>query len=1512
MSPAAVDARSPNHKPSPPLPNPSSVPESPLNFSAVCDCGPDRDVPEFARSGSAVPPGRSRPRLVKVRRQIGSTSRAGSSEVGPGFYPFRSSNEVSVSSSDNGNMGFVFGASKSGFSEGLDSGQGQFSGGGIDPASSNIRKGTEFKQNENVGFVFGAKVNGLRTDFSGKNERFNGNGKEVASDDNGNTKTEPEPACGSFGSVSNSNTGKTEWGEFAKNSNSDDCGKKKHETQEAVCVEHGDAGFVFGANPNGLVSNLKSEKCDADFSKSFEQSRCNGSNAKIDHETEDRKSSCSDFVFGSSWCNSESNLSSEKRDSVENIEKQVPGAEPQTEFQKVEAVEKANTNGNWSLNNDSGVFVFGSSSRIGTSLNELREAKSGDEARLNSENLGSCNSTVGAQDNVSGPEVDGKCECRYESSGNIACGSSTSSAFKLPDEMRKLNINDSANVRGAEKTEISNSKSFFNAETASSSRRYRKFSKGCSKVSNFSSRCVQTNSFDKGSKVSFVDVEVTNGSSSVRSEESHVFESCSKAAYASGMCNSVCNSEPFTFQAGLGESANVGQFHKNQEVNDTEANVASSQPSFSTNSPEFQPSASEAASVGVEKENTKNSPSSPDGFGVSSVDLKTPICDPSSLKESLFPKLNKRMEFTVKNRSIKDKRFRETKHKLKKSSVKQRLGQDQTYKESSSQENPISPGCYSPMDFSPYQEITVTDQHSSEISAKPDGSFHQDNNCRTCSSDAPVPADLKVEDLGLPEKGLYSDRGDQESKELTEENFGYYSERSFILRCSSPSKAEFACSSVQMEQADGGCGTGVASLESIANYSSDVEKQENSPRMQFNFTSGLEDVKGKSFMFSATSARQERLSARKYRRRRKSRIGVGRDSSVNPSSNQSSSNATDKFEAGKQFNQYSSSSAEIHEACEKWRLRGNQSYRKGDLSKAEEFYTQGIISVPLSERSGSCLKPLLLCYSNRAAARMCLLRIREAIGDCMMAAALDPSFLKAQVRAANCHLVLGEVENALQFFNKCLEIGAGVCLDRRIILDAVDGQQKAQKVADCIDQSTKLLEQKNPDAALSALEIISEALLICLYSEKLLKMKAEALIMLRRHEEAIQLCEQSLSFAEKNFSSVYPSANVYGSPSERHSFVRLWRWCLISKSYFYLGRFEAALPLLDKLKQVGSTNDEAVSKDMDSSASLAVTIRDLLHHKNAGNEAFKSGKYSEAVDHYTVALSSSIESRRFAAICFCNRAAANQALGQICDAIADCSLAIALDGSYAKAVSRRATLHEMIRDYGQAASDLRRLISILVSQSSDNTKEYSSSGRSMGSVKDLRQAQMRLPIMEEAAKKVVSLDFYLILGSKQTDTSPDIKKAYRKAALRHHPDKAGQSLARSDSGDEGRLWKEISQEVHNDADRLFKMIGEAYAVLSDSDTRSQYDLDEELRKASKRSNGSSSHGRHSDAYSSESNNSRRHDYQSSPFERSSYRRNFRDNWKTYGSSYSRWPTVVTQVAVLGSGLLETIATVALK
>ena len=63
-------------------------------------------------------------------------------------------------------------------------------------------------------------------------------------------------------------------------------------------------------------------------------------------------------------------------------------------------------------------------------------------------------------------------------------------------------------------------------------------------------------------------------------------------------------------------------------------------------------------------------------------------------------------------------------------------------------------------------------------------------------------------------------------------------------------------------------------------------------------------------------------------------------------------------------------------------------------------------------------------------------------------------------------------------------------------------------------------------------------------------------------------------------------------------------------------------------------------------------------------------------------------------------------------------------------------------------------------------------------------------------------DFYEILGVKESATSKEIKKAYRKLAKQHHPD---------------------ANPGKPKASERFKEIGEAYSVLSNSEKRKQYD-----------------------------------------------------------------------------------------
>ena len=63
-------------------------------------------------------------------------------------------------------------------------------------------------------------------------------------------------------------------------------------------------------------------------------------------------------------------------------------------------------------------------------------------------------------------------------------------------------------------------------------------------------------------------------------------------------------------------------------------------------------------------------------------------------------------------------------------------------------------------------------------------------------------------------------------------------------------------------------------------------------------------------------------------------------------------------------------------------------------------------------------------------------------------------------------------------------------------------------------------------------------------------------------------------------------------------------------------------------------------------------------------------------------------------------------------------------------------------------------------------------------------------------------DYYKILGVNKTASEKEIKKAYRKLAMKYHPDHT--------KGDK-------------DAEETFKKISEAYAVLSDKEKRQQYD-----------------------------------------------------------------------------------------
>lgn len=457
-----------------------------------------------------------------------------------------------------------------------------------------------------------------------------------------------------------------------------------------------------------------------------------------------------------------------------------------------------------------------------------------------------------------------------------------------------------------------------------------------------------------------------------------------------------------------------------------------------------------------------------------------------------------------------------------------------------------------------------------------------------------------------------------------------------------------------------------------------------------------------------------------------------------------------------------------------YREKGSELYKSGDYSGAAEAYTFALSDNATADDGRAML------HSNRAAAFIMQRKFGEAIDDCDAAirwAGDDANIIvKALTRKSSALKNVGRLDAAIEALLKAAEIDSR---SQAALMKDVSTLKSAKRRHDEIIQE---------DSSIRKLHIIDGIVadLGCSF-KSLSMMRLDVLVDLRRLEEAHNLSNSLLRQSGSNDSELLLAR---------------------AKILYYRGDLENALKHLQQIMRTDPDNANC--------RNMLKRVRGVDELKRGGDDLYRKGLYAEALEHWSSCISLDPLNSVVVAKVYFNRANALSKLRRHEEAVNDCTSALSLDKEYAKAYIKRADCNHIIGGENriqQAIDDYEIAIELL------RDDEPTS--------KNLRQKLQEAKISLKRSKRK---DLYRILGVSRDADDDEIKKAYKKAALKFHPDKqAGKN-----------------DEEQEKATEMFKSIGEAYEVLSDPDKKRMYDEGVEVedleRSGSCQSNGHGCHG----------------------------------------------------------------------
>ena len=385
-------------------------------------------------------------------------------------------------------------------------------------------------------------------------------------------------------------------------------------------------------------------------------------------------------------------------------------------------------------------------------------------------------------------------------------------------------------------------------------------------------------------------------------------------------------------------------------------------------------------------------------------------------------------------------------------------------------------------------------------------------------------------------------------------------------------------------------------------------------------------------------------------------------------------------------------------------------------------------------------------YSNKGTCEKCLKQYKESIRDYEKSLEINPKNTKNMNRLASVYIIRGQIGNAKMLQEKALNLEPNNSIFR-------EQMTTIEKILeDEIKLEDKIKEKKFEDAEEVCKRMIEKE---SDFSELKLKY-IQILIENVKLTEALQYINNEINYEDKK---------------SNEQFDYLTALCL-----YYDGQYEKAKKQINLMKSKGNSID---TKD------LLEKVNTIDSIKTKANEIFKQKKYEEAIEEYTKILEFDPNNKKFNSLILANRALCYQKLNKNVEALRDSNQSIKLNPFYARGYIKRGNVYMELNMFDDARADFQK------------AKDLDPNVTGVDGY--LNEANQK-------AEKARKRDYYAILGVDKNADEREIKKAYKKMAMKYHPDRNSET-----------------EESKKMAEKKFIDVNDAYSVLSDPKKRSMYD-----------------------------------------------------------------------------------------